>query len=247
MIRIKDLPTDAPAGFEKDSTRTRMKPLVKKIGQLQRVMYAEEKHSLLVVFQGMDSSGKDGASRKVFRYCSITGIAAKSFKKPHEVEMQHDFLWRVHQHAPKKGRIQLFNRSHYEDVLIQRVHNWVDEDTIDARFAAINAFEKNLKHDNNTTILKFFLNLSNGRQKEKLQERIDDPTKQWKHNPGDWKEREHWDDYMRCYEEVLNRSDIPWVVVPSDKRWYRDYFVATEVLKTLESLDLQLPTLSIEK
>ncbi len=246
MIRIKDLPTDAPDGFEKDSTRARMKSIVKQIGQLQRVMYAEEKHSLLVVFQGMDSSGKDGASRKVFRYCSITGISAKSFKKPHEVEMQHDFLWRVHQHAPKKGRIQLFNRSHYEDVLIQRVHSWIDEETVSDRFDAINAFERNLRRDNNTTILKFFLNISNERQKEKLQERIDDPTKQWKHNPGDWEERKHWDAYMQCYEDVLNRSEISWIVVPADKRWYRDYFVATEVLKTLESLDLQLPTLKTE-
>ena len=160
MIRIEHLPTDAPDGFEKDTTRAKLKPLVKRIGELQRVMYAEEKHSLLIVFQGMDSSGKDGASRKVFRYCSITGISAKSFKKPYDVEMQHDFLWRVHQHAPKKGRIQLFNRSHYEDVLIQRVHNWIDEETVRNRFDAINAFERNLVKDNNTTILKFYLHLS---------------------------------------------------------------------------------------
>ena len=203
----------------------------------------KKKHSLLVVFQGMDSSGKDGATKKVFRKCSQAHINTYAFKKPSDLEFAHDFLWRVHKEAPAKGDVKIFIRSHYEDILIQRVHKWIDEDRVTARINAINAFERNLHIDNNTTIIKFFLHLSKERQLEKLTERIEVAEKNWKHNDGDWKERQHWDDYMRCYEDALNRSEIPWIIAPVDQRWYRNLFIAEKINEVLNTLDLQLPIL----
>ncbi len=247
MIDLSKISTAAPKGMEKSTTRKETASITKRIGELQHVLYAQKKHSLLIVFQGMNGSGKDGASRKVFRHCSVTGISAKSFKKPTSLEMDHDFLWRVHQHVPKKGRIQIFNRSHYEDVLIQRVHKWIDEKTVDHRIDAINNFERNLLRDNNTTILKFYLHISESEQKVQLQERLDDPNKNWKHNDGDWEERKKWKEYMRCYTDAINRSEIPWIITPVDQRWYRDYFIASRLLEAMEALNLQLPKLNIKK
>ena len=154
------------------------------------------------------------------------------------------FVSTVHQVAPEDGMIHVFNRSHYEDILIQRVHEWIDMDQVKRRMDAINSFEENLIHDNNTTILKFFLHISPERQKEKLQERIDRPEKNWKHNDNDWEERKHWGEYMQAYEDILNWSVVPWHVVPVDKKWYRNYYVAKTVLDTLKSLDLKLPVLT---
>jgi PPK2 family polyphosphate:nucleotide phosphotransferase len=208
-------------------------------------MYAGKKHNLLVVFQGMDASGKDGATRKVFSYCNPTGINAYPFRKPTEEEFAHDFLWRISRRAPSKGMIQVFIRSHYEDVLIQRVHKWIDEDKVSARIQAINDWETLLQQDNHTTILKFYMHLSPEKQKEKLQERIDDARKQWKHNPDDWKEAERWNEYMFCYEDAINRSEVPWIIAPVDQRWYRDYFIAEKILDTLESFQLKLPTFTV--
>jgi PPK2 family polyphosphate:nucleotide phosphotransferase len=243
MIRLQDIPTRAPAELTKENTKKQTDKLARRIGDLQHLLYAERQHAILVVFQGMDASGKDGVTRKIFSYCSPTGVNAIGFKKPTEEEFAHDFLWRVHAHAPAKGMIQIFNRSHYEDVLIQRVHKWIDEETVDDRIRAINAFEKHLEQDNNTTILKFYMHLSMEKQKEKLQERIDNPRKHWKHNPGDWEEHKLWDEYRRCYEDVINRSEVPWIIAPVDQRWYRDYFIANKVIEALESLSLVLPTL----
>jgi PPK2 family polyphosphate:nucleotide phosphotransferase len=243
MIRLADYPTRAPEGFTKQDTKRKTDRMARRIGQLQHFLYAERKHSLLVVFQGMDASGKDGATRKVFIYCNPTGIDAYPFRKPTEEEFAHDFLWRIHRQAPAKGHIQVFIRSHYEDILIQRVHNWIDDNKVAARMAAINEWENNLIRDNHTTLLKFYMHISPERQKEKLQERIDDPAKQWKHNDADWKEAELWDDYRRCYEYAFNNSHVPWIIAPVDQRWYRDYFIAEKVLETLEALDPKLPTL----
>lgn len=244
-MKISDFPTRAPEGLTKKNIKKETDVLVRKIAERQHLLYAESKRSILIVFQGMDASGKDGATRKVFKYASPSGVTAHAFKKPTDEEFAHDFLWRVHKLAPAKGQIVIFNRSHYEDILIQRVHKWIDEDTVDMRVDAINAFETLLMKDNNCTILKFFMNISKDRQLEKLQDRIDDPSKNWKHNDGDWKEREHWDEYMRCYEEVINRCNVaPWIVAPVDQRWYRDYFIAGKVLEVLESFDIELPTLA---
>lgn len=245
-IHLADIPTRAPEGYEKHDTKKENLKLARKIADYQHMLYAEEKRAILIVFQGMDASGKDGATRKVFSFCSPAGVNAYAFKKPTDKEFGHDFLWRVHKQAPQKGMIQIFNRSHYEDILIQRVHKWISEEQVDRRIEAINAFEKLLIRDNNTTILKFYLHLSRERQKEKLQERIDDPRKNWKHNPADWKEAELWDDYRHCYEDAINRSDVPWIVVPADQRWYRDHFVAKKVLETLEEMDIILPVLKKE-
>ncbi len=245
-IRLSDIPTSAPDGFKKKETKKKTNKLARRIGDLQHILYAERQHSLLVVFQGMDASGKDGATRKVFSYCSPIGIGAVGFKKPTEVEFAHDFLWRVHQYAPAKGMIQVFNRSHYEDVLVQRVHHWIDEDRVDARMNAINTFEQTLQKDNNTTILKFYMHISPDRQRKKLQERIDNPRKNWKHNAADWEELKLWDQYMKCYADVIQRSAVPWIIAPVDQRWYRDYFIAKEIVSVLESLHMVLPTLKNE-
>ena len=232
-----------PADYKKKKTLKKFQAIQQELVEHLQVMYAHGKHSLLVVLQGMDSSGKDGVARKVFAGVSPTIIDALSFKKPTEIEMAHDFLWRAHKHTPAKGHVQLFIRSHYEDILIQRVHRWVDETRIKQRMMAINAFENNLVHDNGTHILKFFLNLSFDRQEEKLQERIDIPRKNWKHNDNDWKEREHWASYMSAYQDAINWSEIPWNIVPSDKRWYRNYYVAETILNKLKTLEMSYPVI----
>lgn len=247
MIRLSEIPTDAPDHLDKDEIKEKTKKIAQEIADLQEIMYAQQKHSLLVVFQGMDSSGKDGSTRETFKYCSPAGVAVHSFKKPTDEEFAHDFLWRVHKYAPAKGMIQVFVRSHYEDVLIQRVHGWIDEERVSKRIAAINAWEELLEFDNNTTVLKFYLHLSKDRQKEKLLERTQEKDKYWKHNDGDWDEREHWDEYRKAYEDVINRSDIPWVIAPVDQRWYRNYFVASKVLETLKGMDLEYPDLETER
>lgn len=243
-ILISKLPTRAPSNLDKDDIKAEREKITYEIGELALKMHAQKKHSLLVVLQGMDSSGKDGVARKTFRYCAPTWTKAHAFGKPTDLEFAHDFLWRVHPHAPAKGNISIFIRSHYEDVLIQRVHKWITPKRVTARFNAINAWEKLLQEDNNTTVLKFFLNLSHEKQGEKLQERIDDPTRNWKHKDGDWEERKHWKKYMSCYQDAMNRSEIPWISVPADQRWYRDYFVAKEVLKALKKMKPQLPLLT---
>ncbi len=242
-IVLADIPTGPPDYLDKDEIEEVTKQYIKDIVELQHVLYAEKKYALLVVFQGMDASGKDGATREVFGRCNPSGIHVKAFKKPSEEELAHDFLWRVHKHVPQKGMIQIFNRSHYEDVLVQRVHHWISEAHAMKRIAAINAFEELLMFDNNTIILKFYLHISQAKQQEELQERIDEPEKQWKHNPNDWKEAKLWDTYMKCYEDAMNNSSIPWHVIPVDKRWYRDYCIAKIVVESLNELNMQLPKL----
>ncbi len=247
MIKLSDIPTRAPKGLEKEDFKRKTERMARRIGDLQHILYAEKKHNLLVVFQGMDASGKDGATRKVFAFCNPTGVLAFPFRKPTEEEFAHDFLWRVSKRAPAKGMIQVFIRSHYEDVLIQRVHKWIDEDRVTTRIQAINEWENQIQKDNHTTILKFYLHISPEKQKEKLQERIDDPRKQWKHNDADWEEAKLWKEYMFCYEDAINRSLVPWIIAPVDQRWYRDFFIAEKVLNTLESLNLKLPSLTTRK
>ena len=247
MIHLHEIPTRAPKGLEKEDIKRKTDRLARRIGELQHIMYAEKKQNFLVVFQGMDASGKDGATRKVFSYCNPTGILAFPFRKPTEEEFAHDFLWRISKRAPAKGMIQVFIRSHYEDVLIQRVHKWIDEDKVTDRLKAINVWEKHIQLDNDTTILKFYMHISPERQKEKLQERIDDSRKHWKHNDADWKEAERWSEYMHCYEDAINRSEVPWIIAPVDQRWYRDYFIAEKVLTSMESLQMKLPTFDTMK
>lgn len=242
-IKIAELPTRAPEGLKKSDVREIVRKRRKEIAELHHLLIAEGKHSLMVVLQGMDGSGKDGGTRSVFGECAPYGLRTYSFKKPTEEEFAHDFLWRVHKQVPRKGEIVIFNRSHYEDILIQRVHGWISEEQVRLRMEAINAFEKLLQFDNNTVVLKFFLNISHSQQVIELQERIDDPTKHWKHNEGDWAERKHWEEYMRCYEDVLNWSEVPWHIIPVDQRWYRDYLMTEIVLETLKGLNMNYPPL----
>lgn len=241
MIKISDYPTGPEDSVSKKKIRKKTKKLAKIIGDLQHILYAQKKYSVLVITQGIDASGKDGTSREVFKYCTHAGVKVQAFGKPSTLEMSHDFLWRVHQHVPEKGFIQVFNRSHYEDILVQRVENWVDEDRVHKRMNSINAFEHLLQYDNNTLIVKLFLNISHKRQGKKLQERIDDPSKNWKHQDGDWEVRKKWNDYMSAYEYMLNESVIPWHIIPADRRWYRNYMATKVVANAMLKLDLKLP------
>mgnify|MGYP000595180440 CR=1 FL=1 len=240
-IKLKEIPTNPSEEINKAETKKKTEVLKQKIADLAHTLMAEKKQAILVVFQGMDSSGKDGATKKVFSMCSPHVVKAYPFKKPTDEEFAHDFLWRVHKRTPQKGEIAIFNRSHYEDVLIQRVHGWITEEHAQKRITAINAFEDLLAFDNKTTVLKFFLNISKEQQTIELQQRIDEREKNWKHNDGDWKEREHWDKYMRCYEEVLNNSTTPWHIIPMDERWYGQHLIVKQLVNTLKGLNMEFP------
>ncbi len=244
-MKIEEYHTFNP-DWKKGEIKGRTKSMLREIGELQYKMYAEGKHSLLIVFQGLDASGKDGLTRGLLKYCNPIGVKIKGFKKPTPAEFAHDFLWRVHQAAPAKGDIQIFIRSHYEDILVPSVEGYYTEEMIDQRYGLINDFEKLLEH-NDTHILKFFLNVSLEAQKDRLTERIELKEKHWKHKDGDWETREKFDKYHKVYERILQEcSDVPWHVVPADKNWQKLYFVATEVLKTLRSLNSQWPDLESE-
>jgi len=244
IIRLADFSTEAPKGVKEKNIREETEALVARLGDLQTLMYAERKHSLLVVLQGMDGSGKDGAMHQVFDQCRITGMTLTAFKKPTEEEFAHDFLWRVHKVAPQKGMIGIFNRSHYEHILVQRVHGWIDQKRVEQRMKAINAFEELLAFDNDTLILKFYMHISYAEQEKQLLQRLNDPEKMWKHNPGDWEERKLWDKYMEAYEYAFNNSSIPWYICPVDNRWYRDYFIAKTLVEALENLDMKMPPIA---
>jgi len=241
-ISLKDIDTRAPKQRDKEKTKKETEEILAELDELQNLLYAESHHSLLVIIQGMDASGKDGAIRNVFGRLNPQGVEVESFKVPTREEASHDFLWRIHRHAPAKGIIQIFNRSHYEDVLVTRVHNMIDDDTAKKRMQAINEFEKLLKHHNNTAILKFYLHVSQKEQLERLNERIRDPKKQWKYNENDFSESRLWDIYMKMYEDCISECDyVPWTIVPADQNWYKEYIIASEILKTLQSLDMKYP------
>jgi PPK2 family polyphosphate:nucleotide phosphotransferase len=229
--------------WDKDEIKGKTKAMLKEIGALQYKMYAEQKHSLLIIFQGLDASGKDGLTRGLLRYCNPIGVKIKGFKKPTPEEFAHDFLWRVHKAAPSKGDIQIFIRSHYEDILVPSVEGYYTKEMIDQRYALINDFENLLQH-NDTHILKFYLNVSPETQEERLMERIELKEKHWKHKDGDWETRKKFDQYLEVYERIFREcNDIPWHMVPADKNWQKLYYVAREVLKTLKSLNSQWPEL----
>lgn len=243
-VILKDISTRAPKGMDKQETKELTAKVLEELDELQNLLYAESKHSILVVIQGLDASGKDGVIRNVFGSLNPQGVTVKSFKAPTAEELAHDFLWRVHAAAPAKGIIQLFNRSHYEDILITRVHKWCDDKTAKKRMKAINDFERLLVDHNNTQILKFYLHVSAEEQKSRLQERLLDETKQWKYNENDFKEAALWDDYMMAYEDCFEKcGDIPWTIVPSDQNWYKEYVIATQLRDTLKSLKMQFPGL----
>ena len=243
LIRLSEIPTRAPKELDKKTIEKETTELAKSIAEYQELLFANKNDGMLVVLQGMDSSGKDSTTRTVFRYSSPAGVHAFSFRKPTEEEFAHDFLWRCHKLTPAKGKIHVFIRSHYEDILIQRVHNWIDEERVRKRMEAINAFEDLISFDSNTIVMKFYLHLSYERQEEKLQERIDRADKHWKHNPGDWEERKHWKSYMQAYEYAINESKIPWHIIPADQSWYRKYLVTKAIHDKLASLNMTFPIL----
>lgn len=242
-MNLKNFSTRPPANFDKKEAKSEIKKLQKRLRDLQYILRAQEKHSLLIVLQGIDAAGKDGAVKRIFKYVSPSDVKVKSWKAPSKEELAHDFLWRIHQHTPAKGMIQVFNRSHYEDILITRVHGWCDDTTAIQRIEAINNFEK-LLHDNNTHVLKFYLHLSKDEQEIRLTERKTNPEKMWKHNDGDWEERKHWDTYMKYYEEAFEKtSACPWHIIPTDENRYKELLILQTIVAKLETLDLQFPNL----
>jgi PPK2 family polyphosphate:nucleotide phosphotransferase len=243
-FRLKAVDADSKDGLpDRAQAELDMAADIARIDVLQETMYAQGKHALLCVFQALDCGGKDGTIRKVFGAVDPIGIVSTSFKTPSAVELAHDYLWRAHQAVPPRGYLGIFNRSHYEDVLIVRVHGLAPAAVIEQRYDQINAFEKHLS-ENGVTILKFYLHISKDEQKKRLQERIDDPKKRWKFNAGDLEERAWWNDYMKAYEIVLRRcstSRAPWYVIPANRNWYRNAIVAHILRRTLEGLDLKYP------
>jgi PPK2 family polyphosphate:nucleotide phosphotransferase len=243
-INLKEISTRAGKEFDKQETKDKLVKILVELDGLQNLLFAENKHSILVVIQGMDASGKDGVIRNVFTSMNPQGVNVKSFKAPTPEELNHDFLWRIHSHAPSKGMIQIFNRSHYEDILITRVHKWCDDKTAKKRMKAINEWEELLSKHNSTSILKFYLHVSQEEQQERLSERIKDPAKMWKYNANDFEEAKLWDIYMQMYEDCFeNCSEIPWTIVPSDQNWYKEYVIASTLRDTLEGLKMQYPGL----
>lgn len=245
QIRLDDIDPQETGDFvdSKEDGEEILDDLTHSLEALQELLYAEHKHRLLIVLQGMDTSGKDGVIRHVFEGVNPQGVRVASFKAPTPLELDHDFLWRIHQQTPERGEMVIFNRSHYEDVLVVRVHELVSPETWRKRYQHINNFEKQLS-DEGTTILKFFLHISKKEQKERLLDRLKEPDKRWKFNPGDLQERERWDEYTLAYEDAINQTSTdyaPWYVIPANRKWYRNLVIASVLVETLKNLNLQPP------
>jgi len=248
QVRIRDIdPNDTHSIDEKKGeAKQETKELVAKLDKLQEMFYAEHKHKLLIVLQGMDTAGKDGVIRRIFEGVNPAGVRVVHFREPSQEEIDRGFLWRAFEQIPGSGEIVIFNRSHYEGVLVERVHKIVPKELWELRYGKINAFEKILA-DEGTTILKFFLHIDSATQKMRLEERLKDPTKEWKFSNTDLLERQHWDEYMKAYEDMLSYTSFersPWYVVPSNHRWFRDFLVGSVIVETLENLKLSYPKLS---
>lgn len=236
-------PADTLGYGHDQKTQAKLDKTLKRLDELQELLYAEKKRALLIVLQGMDAAGKDGTIRHVMSGVSPQGCSVTSFKVPNSEELAHDFLWRIHKAVPEKGMIGIFNRSHYEDVLVVRVHKIVPKEIWKARYDEINRFERNLE-ENNVKILKFFLHISREEQEKRFQERLHDPRKKWKFSKADARERKRWDDYVAAYEAVLSRCSTeyaPWFTIPSDHKWFRNLAISQILVETLEEFDMQYP------
>ena len=243
-IKLNEISTRAPKDLDKKEIKEKTMAILEELDEQQNLLYAEGKHSILVVIQGIDGSGKDGVIRNVLGNMNPQGVTVKSYKAPVAEETAHDFLWRIHQHTPMKGMIQVFNRSHYEDILVTRVHKWCNDATAKKRMKAINDFEELIQEHNNTHILKFYLHVSQEEQQGRLHERIKDPAKMWKYNEKDFEEAKLWDVYMQMYEDCFNNCNKPaWVIVPSDQNWYKEYIIAIALRDLMKGLDMQYPGL----
>jgi PPK2 family polyphosphate:nucleotide phosphotransferase len=240
-------PDDTSLLPDKVKAKSKSDRLQTRLGELQELLFAEHRHKVLIVLQGMDTSGKDGTIRHVMDGFNPQGVHVSSFRKPSDEELDHDYLWRAHARVPASGGIVVFNRSHYEDVLIVRVHGLVPEEIWRQRYQQIADFERMLC-ENGTLILKFFLHISKDEQRKRLQERIDDPRKHWKFQHGDLAERELWDDYMDAYKDMLEKTSTkyaPWYVVPANAKWYRNLVVADVITDTLKSLKMEYPKVDL--
>lgn len=243
-IKLSRIDTRAPESFDKKDTKEKLEKILEELDELQNLLYAEHKHSVLVVIQGLDASGKDGAIRNVFGHLNPQGVTVQSYKAPTPEELAHDFLWRIHQHTPGSGMIQVFNRSHYEDILVTRVHKLCDDETAKKRMKAINDFEELLQEHNHTHILKFYLHVSPEEQQQRLKERTSNPAKMWKYNENDFKEAKLWNEYMKAYEECFeNCNKIPWIITPADQNWYKEYIIAKALSDLLKGFDMKYPGL----
>lgn len=233
---------------DKESAAQMVEKHTRKLRELQFLLYAENKRSLLICLQAMDAAGKDGTVNHVLGMMNPQGTRVHGFKVPSKEEAAHDYLWRIHQAAPAQGEVVIFNRSHYEDVLVVRVHKLVPKEVWSQRFDEINAFEKCLTH-NGTRILKFFLHISPEEQLRRFKQRIDDPARHWKISEADYEERKLWDDYQNAYEDVLNRTSTkqaPWFVIPSDHKWFRNLAVSQIVADTLEDMNMKFPAPTVD-
>jgi PPK2 family polyphosphate:nucleotide phosphotransferase len=243
-INLKDIDTRAPKNLDKLATREKTNSILEELDDLQNLLYAEHKYAVLIIIQGMDASGKDGLIRNVLGNMNPQGVTVKSYKVPTEEELSHDFLWRIHHYTPQKGMIQIFNRSHYEDIVVTRVHQWCDDKLAKKRMKAINDFEELLQDHNNTHILKFYLHISPEEQHQRLSERMDDPAKMWKYNERDFEEAKLWNRYMEMYEDCFKNCNKPaWTIVPADQNWYKEFVVATTLRDKLKSLKMRYPGL----
>ena len=243
VVRLDDAGARSSDDTPKEELQQRLDTLTERLDDLQARLHAEARHGVLVVLQGRDAAGKDGTIRKVFGPLDPQGVVTTAFKAPSELELSHDYLWRVHRAVPARGEIGIFNRSHYEDVLVVRVDRLVPEAVWRARFEQINRFERILV-ENGLTILKFFLHISRAEQRERLEARLEDPAKYWKFDEGDLRKREQWDEYTRAYEEMLSRTSTeaaPWYVVPADRKPWRDVMVAEVVVDAMVRLSPRFP------
>lgn len=243
-VRLSDFdPDDTCLSDDKEKAQQAVEKHVRRMAELQRVLFAEAKHALLIVLQAMDGGGKDGTIRHVMSGLNPQGCRVTSFRAPTPEELSHDFLWRAHREVPALGWIGIFDRSHYEDVLAVRVRRLVPPAVWRERYAHINAFEK-LLADSGVTILKFFLHISKREQKERLEKRIEDPRSAWKFDPVDWEDRKRWKEYMAAYEDAIGRCNTPWApwhIVPANKKWYRNLVVSERIAQALEGMDLRYP------
>ena len=242
-VNLKDRPADDTFGYRKEQAGPKIDADVERLAALQERFWAEHKRRLLIVLQGMDASGKDGVVKHVMTGFHPLGCRVVGWGVPSEAELAHDYLWRIHQAVPGNGEIVIFNRSHYEDVLVVRVHEFVPKERWSKRYDQINAWEATLAAEG-TTILKFMLHISPEEQLQRFQDRYDDPAKRWKFKMGDLEERKRWDEYMAAYEDALSRCSTeaaPWFVIPGDKKWFRDLAIADIVADTLADLDPQYP------
>jgi PPK2 family polyphosphate:nucleotide phosphotransferase len=232
----------APKKLDKEKTKKQTEKLLLDLDELQRLLYAAASHSMIVVIQGMDASGKDGLVENVLGKLNPQGVSVKCYKAPTHEELAHDFLWRIHKETPEKGMIKVFNRSHYEDILVTRVHGWCDDTLAKNRIKAINDFEQLLAQHSNTIIIKLYLHISQKEQHLRLKERMEDPTKMWKYNEKDWEESKLWNKYMRVYEQCFAQTNrIPWHIIPAEQNWYKEYLVADLLVKELKKLNLRYP------